>query len=191
MRAIISSILTPERQQRRPALFIDRDDTLIVDHPYLSDPNGVELMPHAAECLNAFRAAGYYVILISNQSGIGRGFFDEACLRAIESRICSDLAAGGASLDGCYYCPHAPEESCACRKPATGLIEAACRDFPVDLAHSVMIGDRSADIKLARAAGIKAVQIIAGEGGRLAEGAEMVIHDLAEATAILSQQPSK
>ncbi len=159
------SIRTPlfPTTEVRPALFMDRDDTLMPDKPYLADPDGVELYPDACAALARFRAAGWRLLLVSNQSGVGRGRITAGQLTAVHRRLVEQLAAGGVQLDGAYYCPHAPEEACACRKPLPGLFLQAMADFATDTAASVMLGDRKGDIQAAHAAGLRAALITACE----------------------------
>ena len=176
------SIVTPQipAGQSAPALFLDRDDTLMVNHPYLGDPALVELFPFACEGLKAFRAAGFRLIVVSNQSGLARGFFTHEQLMAVTGRLVELLAQGGVALDAIYYCPHAPAENCECRKPRTGLIEAACRDFKIDLAKSLMVGDKAADIALAQNAHLAAAQFLPKEGEALLPGASWHCRSLLE-----------
>ena len=127
-------------------IFIDRDDTLIVDKEYLSDPAGVEFPKGAIDGLKRLRDAGYGIILITNQSGIGRGYFTENDLTAVHNRLKELLAAEGLKLAAIYYCPHAPDANCNCRKPKTGMLEAACKDFDINLKTTAMFGDSKVDI---------------------------------------------
>lgn len=132
----------------RAAVFLDRDGTLIVDRHYLGDPEGVELLPGAAEAVARLNRAGAFVVLVTNQSGIGRGRFGEADFEAVQQRLIELLAAGGARLDAVYHCPHAPDHDppCDCRKPAPGLFLRAAEEHAIDLARSVWIGDRIRDV---------------------------------------------
>jgi len=157
------SIRTPvfPTTELRPALFVDRDDTLMPDKPYLADPDGVSLYPDACAALSRFRAAGWRLFLVSNQSGVGRGLITAGQLTAVHHRLTECLAAGGVQLDGAYYCPHAPEDGCACRKPLPGLFLQAMADFATDTAASIMLGDRAGDIEAAHAAGLRAALITA------------------------------
>lgn len=142
-----------------PVLFLDRDGTLIVNKHYLSDPDGIEFMPDAVAGLRRFRAMGYALVMVSNQSGIGRGYFSDEQVQAIHRRLQELLSAEGITLDAIYYCPHAPEAQCRCRKPAVGMLERACTEHDFDRKHALMIGDGQVDVLLARNFGIGALQI--------------------------------
>ena len=161
-------------------IFIDRDDTLIVDKEYLSDPAGVEFPKGAIAGLKRLRDAGYGIILITNQSGIGRGYFTEDDLAAVHNRLKELLAAEGLSLAAIYYCPHAPDANCNCRKPKTGMLEAACKDFDIDLKNTAMFGDGKVDIQLAKNFGITAIQVTSGKKAPLPD-ADFVAETLDEA----------
>ena len=130
------------------AAFLDRDGTIIVDRDYPGDPEGVELLPGAAESIVRLREAGWPVIMITNQSGIGRGLITEADFRAVQARMEALLQAEGARLDGVYHCPHAPDHlpACECRKPAPGLYLRAAEEHRVELGKAVFVGDRMRDV---------------------------------------------
>ncbi len=132
---------------RRGAVFLDRDGTVIADKHYLSDPDGVEILPGAAQAIARLNARGVAVFLVTNQSGIGRGMFTQQDFGSVQERLISELAQHGAHLDGVYFCPHSPDEACACRKPAPGLFERAAREHDLDLSRSVFIGDRLRDVE--------------------------------------------
>lgn len=151
----------------KPFVFIDRDGTLIVEKNYLDDPDGVELIPGAADALRRLRDAGFGIAVITNQSGVGRGYFDMHRVDAIHERIRELLVAQDARIDAVYVCPHVPEERCACRKPGTGMIEDAVRQHTIDLNRSVIIGDKECDIDCGRNAGMTAVLVRTGYGGSL------------------------
>jgi histidinol-phosphate phosphatase family protein len=173
-------------KELRPGVLIDRDGTLIEDRDYLADPAGVRLFPGVGEAIAAVNRAGMPIAIISNQSGIGRGYFTEADLAAVEGRVQEVLAAAGARLDDCYHCPHAPDDGCRCRKPAPGLAEQAARDLGLDLTRSFVIGDKRADVELARAVGATAILVRTGYGRAAeAEGvaADHTFDDLAAALA--------
>ena len=132
----------------RGAVFLDRDGTIIEDRHHLSDPEGVRLLPGAAEAVAALNRAGLRVLLITNQSGIGRGVFSRDDFDAVQARVEELLASSGARLDGVYLCPHSPELNppCDCRKPATGLYRRAAAEHDVDLSASAYVGDRLRDV---------------------------------------------
>jgi D-glycero-D-manno-heptose 1,7-bisphosphate phosphatase len=132
----------------RPAVFLDRDGTVIYDREYLDDPAGVELLPGAGPAIARWNRAGIRVVLVTNQSGIGRGFFTEEAFFATQRRLAQLLRAHGARLDAAYHCPHAPDHQppCDCRKPATGLYRRAADEHAIDPRRSFFIGDRPRDI---------------------------------------------
>jgi D-glycero-D-manno-heptose 1,7-bisphosphate phosphatase len=149
----------------RPAVFVDRDGTLIADPGYLSDPGAVRLMPGAAAAIARLNRAGYPVILVTNQSGIGRGMYDEAAFQAVQRRVEALLADAGARVDATYFCPHAPDRDppCDCRKPEPGLFLRAANEHGLDLSASYFIGDRARDVEPAARWG--AVGILVGDEG--------------------------
>jgi histidinol-phosphate phosphatase family protein len=175
---------------RQPYVFLDRDDTLIVDKPYLRNPAGIEFTPRALEGLRRLRAAGYGLVLVTNQAGIGRGLLTEDDLAAVHARLRELLAQQDLALDAIYYCPHHPQDGCGCRKPATGMLEQACRDFAVDVAQSAMIGDSDADIRLGRAFGLTTIQLRL-DGSRPNHGADFLAADLVEAADWLLNRPRR
>lgn len=136
----------------RPALFLDRDGTLIVDVGYPNDPERVELLAGAAEVLRGLQDR-YSLVVVSNQSGIGRGMIDEREAAAVHARFLEKFAALGVHFSGCYYCPHLPGAGCECRKPAPGMLREAADELSLDLARSIMIGDKPSDLEAGRAAG--------------------------------------
>lgn len=141
----------------RPALFLDRDDTLIVDVPYPRDPGKVALLPGAAEVLGCLRGRGYALVIVSNQAGVGRGLIAPEEAAAVHARCAELLAHAGVPLDGAYYCFHHPDAGCSCRKPAPGLILQAARELGLDLARSFMIGDKVLDVAAGAAAGCRTI----------------------------------
>lgn len=149
------------------ACFLDRDGTLIEERNYLADPALVALAPGVSEALRLLHDAGYRLIVVSNQSGIARGYFTTEQLRAVERRVGELLAEHGVSLDANYYCFHhekgiIPEftHSCDCRKPKPGLLLRAIRDFSLDPAQCLMIGDKVSDLQAGLAAGCRAVALV-------------------------------
>ncbi len=155
---------TPPGFHVRPALFLDRDGVVIADADYLSDPVGVRILPVVPEALARARAAGFLLIGVSNQSGIGRGYFTEDDFHLVMTRLDADLAARGAAFDSFHYCPHAPDEKCRCRKPLPGMLEEARKLFPLDLARSWMVGDKTSDIAFGRQGGLGAILVRTGYG---------------------------
>ncbi len=146
------------------AVFLDKDGTLIQDVPYNVDPERIGLMPGAAEGLRQLHRSGYELIVVSNQSGVARGYFPEPALRGVEARLRELLAGAGVPLAGFYYCPHHPEgivspyaRECKCRKPAPGLLLTAAREHQVDLFGSWMVGDILNDVEAGRRAGCRTI----------------------------------
>lgn len=158
----------------RPAVFLDRDGTLIADRHYLADPGEVEILPGVDEAMARLRSAGYLLVVISNQSGIGRGYFTEADHDRVTEEVRRRLST---PPDAFYHCPHRPDFGCACRKPKPGLLLRAARDLPIDLAASWSVGDRERDCLAGLATGGRAVLLAPGPAP---EGA-LVARDLAEA----------
>jgi histidinol-phosphate phosphatase family protein len=130
---------------------------LIEDVGYPSRPEQVKLLPSAAESLRTLHTSGFALVLVSNQSGVGRGYFDHADAEAVHERFVELLADAGASLDAAYYCFHAPDEDCACRKPAPGMILDAAADLDLALGRSFMVGNSHADVEAGRAAGCRTI----------------------------------
>lgn len=150
-----------------PAAFLDRDGTLIVEHGFLADPDGVQPLPDAIDAVRRLNNWGYRVIGVSNQSGVARGYFGEDVVRAVNQRILELFAAGGARIDAIYYCPHYPQPGtpeCDCRKPKRGLIDRAMRDFDIVLDKSFVVGDRLCDVQLGFAVGVPGILTLTGYG---------------------------
>jgi histidinol-phosphate phosphatase family protein len=171
------------------AIFLDRDGTIIVDQDYPGDAERVRLLPGAAGAVARFNREGIPVLVVTNQSGIGRGLITEAQFRAVQARMESLLEEAGARVDEVLFCPHSPDQSppCECRKPATGLYRQAARERGLDLGRSVYIGDRLRDV-------LPALEL--GGEGYLIEGTEpdavaapppgiRVVKSLAEATDLV------
>lgn len=159
----------------RKACFFDRDGVLIAEANYIKDPDQVRILPGAAEALRLVHAAGFLAIVVSNQSGIARGYFTEVELDAVEERMKRLLAEQGASVDGIYHCFHHPTKGtvpeyvcdCDCRKPKPGMLLAAACDFQLDLSQSVIVGDKTSDVEAGINAGCRAAALV-----RTGHGAE-------------------
>ncbi|MHC9544300.1 MAG: D-glycero-alpha-D-manno-heptose-1,7-bisphosphate 7-phosphatase [Vulcanimicrobiota bacterium] len=145
-------------------IILDRDGTIIEERHYLSDPADVALLPGAAEGLRRMTEYGMGLVLISNQSGIGRGFFTEAELNGVHQRLEQLLEEAGIRLDAIYFCPHTPEDQCRCRKPDTGLLIRAAEDLGLIPEECVVIGDKSCDIELGKRAGAFTILVRTGYG---------------------------
>lgn len=148
------------------AVFLDRDGTLNVDKGYVHRIDDWEWIPGAIDAIAALKKAGFLVIVITNQAGIARGYYDEAAIANLHTRINEELKEHGATIDGFYHCPHHPEFSslCECRKPMPGMIYEAKRDFDIDLNHSWLVGDKASDIRAGLAAGVKSILVLTGYG---------------------------
>ena len=152
-------------EEFRPATaFLDRDGTLIRDTGYVGDPDDVELLPGASEAVRRLNEAGVPVVIVTNQSGIGRGYFDEGSFRAVQARVESLLADHGAVIGGTFYCPHAPDDDCECRKPGLGLYSLAAVTLGVETSGGLYAGDRVRDVLPALSLGGVGM-LVAGEGG--------------------------
>jgi len=151
---------------KRKAVFLDRDGTIIVHEPYLSSPDQLKLLPNAAEGIRLFREQGYLTIIVTNQSGIARGFFDEERLVLIHKKLMRMLEEAGITIDDIYYCPHHTEGvieqyalDCDCRKPKPKMLLDAARQHRIDLTQSIMIGDSDVDVLAGKNAGCTSVLI--------------------------------
>ena len=150
----------------RPAVFIDRDGTLIVEKSYLADPDGVQLVPGAARALRRLEEAGFVVVVVTNQSGIARGLYTLEDYHAVAARLEKELAARDAAPHATYFCPHHPESTgpCACRKPGTGMHRSAGERFGVDYRASYFIGDKLSDVLPAEELGGQGILVRTGYG---------------------------
>jgi len=157
--------LAAHPRRAAPALFVDRDGTVIEDPGYIADPDKVRLIAGAAAALGRFRDAGYALILVTNQSGIGRGLYSWADYEAVAARFRDLLAAEGVGFDAELACAHSPEAACAWRKPAPGMIREAADRLDLDLARSVLAGDKLSDLAAGAAAGVsRLVHVATGHG---------------------------
>ena len=143
-------------------VFLDRDGTTNRDTGYIKTPDELQIFPGAVEAVARLKRAGAKVVMVTNQSGVGRGLFSIETLAAIHARLRSVFEAGGAPFDGLYYCPHHPDDGCACRKPGTVMIERAVADLGLDLSRAYVVGDQRRDVDLARRIGAKGILMMTG-----------------------------
>lgn len=178
-----------------PFILLDRDGTLIVERGYLSDAGGVELIPGAAAALRALREAGCGLLLVTNQAGVGRSYFDREALDRVHTRMTELLQNEGVRLDGIYVCPHHPEDGCPCRKPRFGLMEQAAREFAFDPRASFVIGDKAIDIEFGKNARATTVLVRTGYGAAVEREGEVlpdyVCDDLGHAAEIIREIVSR
>lgn len=149
------------KDQRSKAVFIDRDGTLIEEVNFLHRVEELQFFPFTDEAIRLLKENGFLVVLVTNQSGIGRGIYTVDDMHSIHEQIQADLTE---KLDAIYFCPHLPNENCDCRKPRLGMIEAALADLEIDLENSWMIGDKILDVELGLNAGIKPILVLTGYG---------------------------
>jgi histidinol-phosphate phosphatase family protein len=173
----------------RRFVILDRDGTIIEERHYISDPDQVELIPDAARSLRQLATMGFGLIVITNQSGIGRGFFDHASLDLVHQRLNRLLEVEGVYLNAIYVCPHTPEADCSCRKPRPGLLERAVKELNFDPRFGFFIGDRPGDIELGQQFGATTFLVRTGYGARVAgEGTakpDYIVEGLWEAAQII------
>ena len=145
--------------RNQKAVFLDRDGTIIADRGYLADAGGVELLPRAGQALARLTESGFLLVLVTNQSGIGRGYFSRRAVNAQHRRLQELLKGHGARFSAIEVCPHTTEDACNCRKPQPGMLQKAARRLRIDLAQSFMIGDKVSDVQAGKAAGCSTVFI--------------------------------
>jgi D-glycero-D-manno-heptose 1,7-bisphosphate phosphatase len=170
-------------------MILDRDGTIVVDHGYLDDPRLLQFLPGAAQALRQLSERGHPIIVVTNQSGVGRGRLTLERMHEINRRFVQMVRESGATVDGLYSCPHAPEDDCECRKPKPKLVLDAAAALGFEPANSVVIGDKSSDIALGR--GVQAVTMLVSGDGRPSDGGcvepDYVIPDLPGAVRIIAQ----
>jgi D,D-heptose 1,7-bisphosphate phosphatase len=156
---------------RKPAVFLDRDGVLTEEKGYITSLEELVIFPYVRDCICQIHEKGYYAIVVTNQSAVARGLITEEQLLEMNRYLANET-----NVDAVYYCPHLEDgiiaeyrKTCSCRKPQTGMIEKACRDFSIDLKHSCMVGDRAGDIMLGKNAGIKTVLLESGYGTKRLE----------------------
>lgn len=182
---------------KQPALFLDRDGVIIENCPnYVRSWADVVIFPPAVAALAAIRDCPYRIVLVTNQSAVGRGHISLATATAINDRLLAHVRAAGGRIDAVYMCPHGPDDGCDCRKPQPGLLLRAAAELDIDLSRSVMIGDALSDVMAGQAAGARAVLLRTGRGGdqeRLPAATELppflVCDTLADALPAVIESP--
>ncbi len=170
----------------RRAVFFDRDGTLMEEVQYCSDPALVKVFPSVPEALDSLRAAGVAIVVVSNQSGIGRGLFTEEQYRAVQTEFLRQI--GNGRIDASYYCPDAPGTASPCRKPEPGMLLDAARNLDLELAKSWMIGDKAADIECGKRAGTRTILVRTGYGAEQRCEPDFTAADAGEAARIVLQR---
>ena len=145
------------------AVFIDRDGTIARDVPYCSNPEDFELLPGVAEGIRRLNNHGFKVVVVTNQSGIAHGYFNEEMLFRIHDKMHSELAKSGAHVDAIYYCPHHPEDNCECRKPKPKMLFQAASGLNINLEQSYVIGDNDMDIEMGKNVGCKTILLVGAD----------------------------
>ncbi len=187
---------------KKRAVFLDRDGTINVEVEYLSRVEEFQFIPGVPWALRRLKDAGFLLVVVTNQSGIGRGYYDEAALHAIRDHMHADLAKFGVSIDACYFCPHHPDHAtgdyrkeCACRKPLPGMLQQAAQDLDIDLTRSYMIGDKLGDVQAGINAGCTPILVLTGYGSSdrsgLPEGVQAHPDLLAAVDAILDAEAKR
>lgn len=163
---------------RRAAVFLDRDGTLIEDVGYPHDPDRVAILPGTVAALGRLATAGLPLVVVSNQSGVGRGVVTAAQAAAVHERFAAAFAAAGIAFAGAYYCPHAPGDGCRCRKPEPGMLRDAAAELGLSLSGSYTVGDKASDVEAGRRAGCRTVLVNAAVA---ADGADLIAADWSQA----------
>jgi D-glycero-D-manno-heptose 1,7-bisphosphate phosphatase len=194
--------VTLRQRSGQAAVFLDRDGTMIEDVGYLSSLDRITYFPWTVDAIRALNRAGLPVVVVTNQSGIARGFLTQALVEDTHRLVSAKLEAGGARVDAYYYCPHHPDgkveafaRHCDCRKPGRGMADRAAQDLGIDLARSFVVGDTWLDVGLARAIGARGILVRTGAGAawevRAPQGvaADVVVDNLAAAASWILLNP--
>ena len=147
--------------------FLDRDGTIIEEKDFIRTADQIEFMPGSIDAIKMLRSLGYKIVVVSNQSGIGRGILTEKMVTEVNASFLRRLEDEDAPADALYFCPHHPDDNCDCRKPKTGMIERAVGELGLDLENAVVIGDKLADVKLGRNIGAKTILVLTGYGRKV------------------------
>lgn len=146
------------------AVFLDRDGTVAEENGYMYTPADFVVFPWTGSAVRRLNEAGFLVVLVTNQSGVGRGYFTEITVESVHDRLRREIAREGGRLDAAYVCPHRPDQGCGCRKPRPGLLTRARDELDIALEGSFMVGDRYSDIAAGRAAGARTILVMTGDG---------------------------
>jgi D-glycero-D-manno-heptose 1,7-bisphosphate phosphatase len=173
----------------KPAVFLDRDGTLIEEVNYLSRIEDLRLFPFSARAIEMLKRSGFLVIVVTNQSGIGRGIFEERAMHEIHDQIQAELSG---AIDQFYFCPHLPCDGCDCRKPRLGMINAARADFDIDIDKSWIVGDKKIDVETGHEAGLRTALVLTGYGrshrDALGHPPTLISDDLGQAAKTIVQK---
>jgi D-glycero-D-manno-heptose 1,7-bisphosphate phosphatase len=176
----------------RRVVILDRDGTIVVDRSYLDDPDGLEFLPGAAEGLRALHEHGYRLVVITNQSGVGRGYISLRQLELIHDRLTEMVRLAGAQLDGIFFCPHTPSAGCSCRKPQLGLLMRAASELDFDPSTVVVVGDKESDIEFGHRVGAPTVLISnSATSATTATLPDFIAPDLAQAAQFIQNNTAK
>jgi len=181
----VSSKLQEDTSLKK-ALFLDRDGIINIDHGYVSRIEDFEFSPDIFKLLHLFKKESYLFFIVTNQSGIGRGYYSEKDFQTLTLWMTNALQAQGINIEKVYHCPHAPETHCNCRKPAIGMIEETAKKYTLDMSQSWMIGDKQSDIDFARHAGIAHT---IGIGGRKIQQCEYFFPSITTCAEFLEENP--
>jgi D-glycero-D-manno-heptose 1,7-bisphosphate phosphatase len=187
----------PDPPSLRPAVFFDRDGTIAEEVGYLNHASRFRMFPFVAAAVRRLNEADLPVIVVTNQSGVGRGYFPDSLVHSVNELMTKQLAEAGAKLDAIYYCPHTSGDNCNCRKPRVGMLDRAAREHTLDLQRSFVVGDRYVDMELARNVRARGILVRTGYGeGELTWHAakwpfqpDCVAKDLAQAADWILRQP--
>ncbi|REJ78027.1 MAG: HAD family hydrolase [Acidobacteria bacterium] len=175
--------------EKKKAVFFDRDGTLIEEVDFLATVEETNLFPYTIEALGLLKVAGFSFVVVTNQSGIARGYFDANAVNAIHEKIRRELEASGIEIESFHFCPHLPDAGCECRKPNTGMIRQAMEVHEYDLKQCWMIGDKELDIGLGKNAGTRTALVRTGYGSSIEDGMsakpDIVADDLLEAAKMI------
>ncbi|MGI8812825.1 MAG: D-glycero-alpha-D-manno-heptose-1,7-bisphosphate 7-phosphatase [Pyrinomonadaceae bacterium] len=181
-----------EATKKKPAIFVDRDGTLIEEVNFLSRVEDLRIFEFTAQALRLLKDQGFLVVVVTNQSGIGRRIYDEAAMNSIHASIQKQL---GGAIDAFYFCPHLPCDGCECRKPGLGMILSACADHEIDLTNSWMVGDKAIDMQTGVNAGIRTAMVMTGYGrqhvGDLEFEPDVRGENLLEVSRRIAEQPQR